>query len=206
VDHIGGDSVKITHQGGGPVTIMGVERLGAQYNPTTNQATLAGIRNDGSQGPKVSRFSIPGSKIGNLVKETDAVSSLPYAFDYLKPDLSVIALMTNDGDQQTTVATYKASLDTCVARAKAAGSDVLIVGAPPYQSDATNAIKLTAYVAAAKEVAVARDAVFLDIPALWGSWVTANALGLFADALHPSQFGVPVLAQQVASAVRAMAN
>lgn len=190
---------------GSPVTLLGVELLPGQFNPTGTQATLAGIRNDGSQSVKVSRFSVSGMKTTDLVKNTDASSSLAF-IDYIQPDLGVICLMTNDGDQQLAAATYQSQLDTAVARLQAIGADVLIVGAPPYQSDATNTIKLSSYVAAAKAVALSRGASFLDIPLLWGDWITSNAAGLMQDGLHPSTFGIPLLAQQIWGAVSAMGN
>lgn len=191
VDYSGGEPVSVTVDGAGPVTIIGIEPL----ITVTGTSVFAPIRHDGQLGVKVSRFSVSGYKIGQLVTE----SSLAYACDYLRPHLAIVALMSNDAYFQTAVAQYKSDLAKFAKRAKSNGTDVLFVGCPPFVDD--RAIKIKEYATAMREAALENTCAYLDLPAMWGSWELANAAELMSDNQHPSMSGVNLEAAQIAQAI-----
>lgn len=111
------------------------------------------------------------------------------------PDLVTFSLMTNDANQSVAPATYKSNMQTAITAFKAA-SDVLLIAAIP-----GNGLALDPYRAALYELADSNDLPLLDFFDRWGSYDSANGLGLMFDSLHPNATGYADLGRAVASAL-----
>lgn len=148
-------------------------------------------------GCRVSRLS----KNGVISSEAASAESLAQ-FAYIAPDLTIICLGANDFTAQTALATYNTHLTNLITNAKTTG-DVLVMIWP--QLSASGTITQAQYVAEAKAVAAANSVPVFDLQDRWGSYSTANGLGLMSDGTHPNGLGHYEIADAIFAAVQRLA-
>lgn len=111
------------------------------------------------------------------------------------PDLTIIALGTNDAGQQKSITTYSNALDTITKEALKTG-DVLIVSMVDRQDGKSLTIPYESYVNAAKSVAVSNKCAYLSLYDRWQKdYVWGNGKGFYFDNVHPSQTGHTEIAE-----------
>lgn len=108
--------------------------------------------------------------------------------DYWTPALTIIEYFTNDYFNQTALATYKASMQTLITRAKLYG-DVLLL--PVGVRDGTNTITQLQYINTLKDLAKENDIVLLDMWHRWGGTFNSAdvTLDFVSDTVHPNDKG-----------------
>lgn len=158
------------------------------------------VSNMGISGQSLSSF-FSGSGMDDA---TNGLFGLPW-IDTARADLLLIALGINDWQGARSVASVKADLATLIARqrataggggaAGAAGDAVLLWNPKPdIAALGKDAALWDAYRAAFYEAADANDACLIDLGGRWKDYATAQAAGLFADTIHPSDGGADDLA------------
>lgn len=130
--------------------------------------------------------------------ETNSLFGLPL-IDAVKADLLIVALGINDWQALTNVATTKARLTSIVQRQRANGTnaggganangDALLVWNPAPDFTTLTQPYWEIYRDMFYEVANEQNVALLDMGDRWKDYPTANALGLFADAIHPTDAG-----------------
>ena len=108
--------------------------------------------------------------------------------EYLNPDLSVIAFVANDSNNQTVLATYVSELETIIVSAKTTGDVLILVNG--LHSTETSPISERKYGNALAVLASAHNCAIIDINRYWGDdGPTTQDLGFFDDDVHPSDKG-----------------
>ena len=129
--------------------------------------------------------------------------SMQVAFNHFQPNLSIIALMSNDFAASITVATYTSRLQAIITRALAYG-DVMLVSLG--HRDSTSTYPHKDYAEAMKSLAELNNTAYLDIFNRWGgsvgatSGITARNLGLMDD-VHPLDAGAQDIAKAILNAI-----
>jgi len=144
-------------------------------------------------------FGNAGIRAGDY-SDADLVSTV--SFD--TPDLLIYALLANDystGDfplfqQKTTLA-----IDT----AKANGSDVIIVVTCGNSTSESGNFR-SVWVAWLKQIALEKGCVLIDYDEIFGGYTLANANGLMADAVHPTNSGHLLMANTLVNVVLGVPN
>lgn len=156
---------------------------------TTSSATTfitdAGVRN--TTGLWIANLAIGGSK------SSDWNSSAYYQNRYLASnlglDVAFISLGANDARNSVSPATYKTNMQGLIGALQAGGTEIhLVVQTPPNTATITAAL-WDSFVSAQYDLADQYDVPLVDLSHRYGSWVTANALGLFTDDLHENKAG-----------------
>lgn len=156
-------------------------------------------------GGYATRNAVPGvefSKCGNggqtgarMLNITGHIAA--YA-QVMKPNVVVMILGTNDYRQTfSTVAAYKQALQMWVDEVRSVRLGCSFIFFVPPQSDAPVIVPLAEYRDAARDVAVANNAEFLNGLDDWGAFAETSALGLWTDALHPNADGAEIIAQSL---------
>jgi len=167
-----------------PVTVVGVAALVAGKGAA-----------NAAEAHRVYRLGKPGARVGDFTGNESALDALTTGFTVTGfgggslsngADLSVLAFTTNDFDEQTPLATYKANLETLAKKGLEFGS-VLVVALP--EPNETKAIPWTSYRDTAAEVALALGCGFLDLNTPWGGKESTVYKGLMNDAFHPGPLG-----------------
>ncbi|WP_157672499.1 SGNH/GDSL hydrolase family protein [Pseudarthrobacter chlorophenolicus] len=183
------------------------------YAPTNNTsyAYLIGIEGrTGAAGIRVSNLARSGLKMAEFIRDDSAayLSGLPTSLDMPKADLAIMLLGMNDYQAHRDIPTFKANVTTVVQRQKSseafrANGDVLLVTCPqpnysyPIPADGVLTPPLAEYYTALYEVADEQDIPLLDLANRWKDFATSNALGYFADPLHPNNLG----SEEIATAI-----
>jgi hypothetical protein len=142
----------------------------------------------GTAGLLVSRASRGGTKISDLIGNTQPYNSYACAFTMRPPDLAFLDFGINDYGGQVSLSQYNADLTTAVTALKTNGSDVVLV--VPNRPNTTNTISFLTYVGQIYAVADAQDVPVIDITARWGGNSSTSApSGFYFDNLHASAAG-----------------
>ena len=169
---------------------------------------------------RVGNMSISGKSLNTFIHADDrsGVGNPLYGLtwlDALRADLLLIALGINDWQGQRSLATIKSDLSMVIDRQRSAGStlgglhpngDAILVwnpkpntatlGGGAYVDPTWDAVRAVFY-----EVAIEKDVVLIDMGERWKDFATANALGLFADTIHPGDAGADDIAAGVVHAL-----
>lgn len=132
-------------------------------------------------------------------------TSLGEVMATLNPSLVTIGLTENDYKAGLAIATFKAQVEAIIAKIRLGGADpdILLIARPERSDDAEGGPLYPEYVAALREVASADARVdFLDLTLLMTT-VAADTLGLWVDAVHPSDKGHALIGQFVAGYITA---
>lgn len=168
----------------------------------------AEVRLGTTGGYRFVKAAMAGQKVGNFTDYPDTAGSpLNLLKNQSQPDLTIIALETNDwGNGPTAVSTYKAKLATLIEAAQLTGSVLLIATVPPKEpfiSPPTTSIE--PYNDALYELADEYDCALLNMQERWGTYDEALAAGLMATEsapfYHPSDVGNMDYANAVFDAV-----
>ena len=184
-----------------PCGSTGVHTLLITSPAATTYAFINGVEamTGAAGGVKVSRIGYNGGKTTEAVAGGAAADGSLACFAHTAPDLTIIALGTNDYGGQTAVATFQANLTSLVTNALTTGSCLLV--AEPSQSSALT-IPQSDYVAAIKAVGAANGVPVLDLTDRWGTYTQANAAGFMQDGTHPNATGSYDLASAVFAAIQ----
>lgn len=169
-----------------------------EINTTGNTGTvsMAGIYTTRAvNGAEVLKFG-NGGTTGLRVSEYAEYLTAPMAD--IQPDVAVIILGTND--YRTAGATpqiYTAALEDIVAACRAAVPDIGVVVCVPPQTSGTAVIPLSQYRDAAKLWCAEHGHEYISYLDRWSDYPTANAHGLYLDALHVNDLGASVLASDL---------
>lgn len=120
------------------------------------------------------------------------------------PDLVLIEYGINDYRQNTSVATFKANIQTGINTILSAspGVSIGIISSPEPAHLSTPVAPWSSYKQAMAELAEANGAVLIDLTPVFGSGVTNVGNGLWdVDGVHTSNFGEVAWAHAVASAI-----
>jgi lysophospholipase L1-like esterase len=118
------------------------------------------------------------------------------------PDLTIIAVGTNDIDNAVPQATTITNLTTWITKARAANCDVMLTIPAPCQAADTTEQPTAAYRSAIYSLADSANVPVVDLQTPFGtSWATAKANGLITDNAHPSDAGHDLFAQTMRDAV-----
>lgn len=180
---LGSHTVNIARNGtGGTIYIAGIHC----YNSAEN---VVDVFNLGWYGSKVSQWHVTtnGWSTGN-------------ALPILAPDLSVICLTINDWNAATDTSAYTASMQALIDVAKTTGDVILMTGVPSSTSSASVEQQAT-YNAICASLAASNDIQIIDLTERWGSYVESNALGYYADGLHPLAIGYADIAAVVSAKI-----
>lgn len=157
--------------------------------PSASTVTVWAVEGDTGQGVRVSNLARSSTNSSSLTLD-DTVNhfyGMPLHFDVPAADLSIFMLGLND--RGISSATFVPRVESALARVRAAGGDVLLVcpGQPDYISlPGDLKPRLTDLYGVADDH---------DVPLLDMAWVrtdfdTADALGLYGDAIHSNDTGL----------------
>ncbi|MEV4599218.1 SGNH/GDSL hydrolase family protein [Amycolatopsis sp. NPDC049253] len=157
----------------------------------SGELRVGSIGIEAADGITIGDFGISMSTTADWVAGGAAYSALNHVVAW-SPDLALIALMTNDANEQTAVAPdrYAANLDTMVSALENTCDVVLeaqIPGDPAW-------VDLSPYRDAVYDVANAHGVPVLDLFDRWGSHAAAAGAGLMNDAFHPNAAGAADIA------------
>lgn len=196
---IGAHSVVLTNGGATRLTVIAIEEL----------------MNSGNGGVKVGKFAQTGAVVGGFTYNAQPTSALGCLNVIGAPDLTIIALETNDyANLATPLAQYTASMQTLITNAKLTG-DVLLIACPtPQRRRGPDGIGgngddiplgtspvLADYTQALYTLADTNGCAVLDLQHNWGPYATALANGVMSDDYHPSEIGHWAYAQAVSAAI-----
>jgi len=163
------------------ISITDAGTAGVTFGGVDMQVPAAGVR--------VHETGVGGTRTAHWVAPTSAgwVSDLTA----LAPDLVVISLGgVNDKGQDVPTATYAANLATLRARVRAALPDADIVFLSQAETGVTGTLHTVAeYLTQERAVAFASGDGWVSNYALFKDYATSNAMGLWADPIHPSTAG-----------------
>lgn len=137
-----------------------------------------------------------GVQVGNAGESGKTAASMPNGLmPYARgigevvavPDLVVVQIGANDWNNLLPVATYKQNLTTQVAGILADGSDLLIRS--PFRSSADKIPRLRDFAEAAKQVAAAAGAMYVDTHSRWNTLPDHVFNSYMSDSLHPIPAG-----------------
>ncbi|WP_326566175.1 SGNH/GDSL hydrolase family protein [Amycolatopsis rhabdoformis] len=157
----------------------------------TGELRVGSIGIEAVGGITIGDFGISMSTTADWVAGGAAHSALNHVVAWA-PDLALIALMTNDANEQTAVApaAFATNLDAMVSALETTCDVVLeaqIPGDPGW-------VDLTPYREAVYDVADAHGVPVLDLFDRWGSHAAAAGAGLMNDAFHPNAAGAADIA------------
>ena len=109
--------------------------------------------------------------------------------DYLKPDLVLIVLGTNDYRRGHSVENFKAGISAMIDGYRTNNPNCGFILIAPANSNATPIIQLTKYRDAIYEIAQDKKCEFYNMHDDWDLYASENANGMWADSLHVSKSG-----------------
>lgn len=173
--------------------------------PTAGRLTLLAVdvRVGTTKGYRFQKAAVAGQTVGNFTRNDAPGAPLALSASLAVPDLTIIALETNDyANWATPLATYRAGLVSLISSAQTTGDVVLIATPTPERRRGTDGIggnandiplttspTLADYTATLYELADTYNCVVLDFQERWGDFAAANVAGLMADDYHPSDRG-----------------
>lgn len=134
---------------------------------------------------------------------TDVYSPIPMMAT-AAPDAFIIDLGINDWNTSggnIALATHITNMQAIITAAKAVGDVILMSPAPSDTATISSAAYQQGYVDAQRSLAVTNDIPFIDAFARFGSYTSANALGMYSDTLHPNDIGYSDQAMLVSRAL-----
>ncbi|MFC5342727.1 SGNH/GDSL hydrolase family protein [Brevundimonas staleyi] len=150
-------------------------------------ATLSGLNcHTAASGIDVMNAGVAGWKASDFSGSAYAADA---AFSLIAPDLTIITLAINDYNQTTptTQASFKASVQGLIDKAKLTGDVLLVV---PNDTGGTYAANRAAFVQYVRDLAATNGLKTpLDLADVLGGYATANAAGDMLDMSHPSAQG-----------------
>lgn len=127
------------------------------------------------------------AKFGGRTADASAVNSLKSA-EYFNPNLTIIAFLANDANDQLAIDTYTTNLIALVNSAQKSGQVLLIANGIHYPT--TTPITEVQYTNAMRAVAIIKGCAFVDINYAWGyDGYIANTLSYMHDGVHPNSSG-----------------
>lgn len=122
------------------------------------------------------------------------------------PDLTLLMLGINDADSSVSLASWIASNQAIITKAKLSG-DVIIASVIPSSaagltSGAAGVALEQSYAAAGPALAAANNCGFLDINSRWVDYNTSNTAGYYSDTKHGTGFGYCDIAQAFFNALK----
>lgn len=157
------------------------------------RVVLAGFyaARDGIGGVQISRI---GDGSSTAKRWIDYLPTMAAVIEQEPPDLIITCLGTNDARTNTSTTTiylqYMTDLIT-TARANMSDTDMLHIVGP--QNNLSVVRPTTDYRDALWEVRDALRSEYLSLSEYFGTWEQANALGLWADDVHPSSVGARMI-------------
>lgn len=106
---------------------------------------------------------------------------------YLAPSLLVITAGANDWSAGTSIASFKANLQSIITAAVAAGSDVILM--PDAPNSTVSLPTQQTYVNALYDLATTNSLLVVDTFKRWVSYTVSNPLGYYSDTIHPTTKG-----------------
>jgi lysophospholipase L1-like esterase len=169
----------------GVVTITGLTNY-ANHSvvltaPASGKVYFLGMSFRYDAGLNALNFAQAGSRI-ECIQQPDNVSFLSVI-----PNLKLIVCAMGANDGSSSGPTYSAKYAALIAQAKAIGVPILFV-LTEQASTLADADK-AAIDQTIKDMAFANGYEWLSVYDRWGSYTAANAVGLYADTIHPSQAG-----------------
>lgn len=116
---------------------------------------------------------------------------------YLKPDIVIIILGTNDYRYGHSVANFKAGISAIIDGYRNGNPNCGVILIAPAQSNAPAVIPLSEYRDAIYELAQTKKAEFYNMYDDWDAYSSENSNGQWADAYHVSQAGAYRIAQKL---------
>lgn len=147
-------------------------------------------------GLQISNFGLSGSKTGDWV--STGYADARQTVEAWNPDLVILMLGTNDRSSSVAPATYKANMQTVIDAFETGGAEIVLM--PPIPSSVGHSV-LAPYVDAVYKLADENDLPLIDLNDRFGSYTSANNLGMMNDATHPSAIGYQDMATGVLGAI-----
>lgn len=168
----------------------------------TSANYVLGIRTWNSAAKEVEIFQAgwSGAVASQFVVTTNAWDSKNQITD-LAPDLTIIDITINDAIAATSIATYKANLQSLVTACLLSGDVIMSTGIPSIISSQSLATQQT-FIDAAAEVAATNNIMFVDIWRRFESYEISQPVGFYADTLHPSGTGYADWASALFNVIR----
>lgn len=126
-----------------------------------------------------------GSKIGDWLL-TNGVFDPIQVIPFIKPDLVLLMLTSNDWVAGTNTSTYTTNMQAMITACKNAGADVIMFSGPASQTTSAPQATQDIYTAIVRNLAAANGLRFVSMTTQLGDWATNNSLGREYDALHPN--------------------
>lgn len=192
----GGTAVAVTPTGSssttGVYTVTGLSNAVHTVVVTltsTSYVYLIGAEVRGTTGVTVTGCGIGGATSTDFVTTNNAggrKAVLAWA-----PDVVLIDLLTNDANTLTIIpaATSKANMQALITEYSATADVILVASIPGYDNTAAAPVAFTAYRQALYDLADSNNLPVLDLYDRWGTYASANGLGLMTDSLHPNAAG-----------------
>lgn len=117
--------------------------------------------------------------------------------DYLKPDLVIIILGTNDYRKGHSVANYKAGISAMIDGYRTNNSNCGFILIAPAHSNATPVIPLADFRDAVYEIAQEKKCEFYNMHDDWEVYSIENGNGMWNDSLHVSKSGAHRVAKKL---------
>lgn len=149
--------------------------------------------NRNNNGIRIHNLGTSGSSSADWVKQNAA--NWQNSISVLNPNLAIITLGINDAVQGIPISTYTANLKIIIDRILAVKPNCAILLFSQSDISTVTTFPMSSYVNAMKLFALANNYAFIDNYSLIGSYATANARGLYADAVHLNNTGGNVLIQ-----------
>lgn len=166
---------------------------------TTVSGTIAlfgmHLRKTTGSGVEITKLGNGGSTGQDFLKISPTVQS-NFA-NYLKPDVVVIILGTNDYRYGHSVENFKAGISAIIDGYRTNNANCGVILIAPAQSNAPAVIPLSKYRDAIYELAQTKKAEFYNMYDDWDSYSAENANGQWADAYHVSQAGAYRIASKL---------
>ena len=150
--------------------------------PASGTLYLVGLSaNIGSSGCQVHNCGLTSTLISDFAygHNSDYVTALA-------PNLTIIALDTNDHNNQSDLTSYRSYFTTVIQKALVSGSVLLLGGC---NDNISKPIPQKAYHAVLMSLARQYNCAFISIYDRWKDWATANSMGLMYDTQHPNVKG-----------------
>jgi hypothetical protein len=173
--------------------------------PSSGRMTILAVdvRIGANGGFRFQKAAYTGQKMQNFTANAAPGDPLSLSESIAIPDLTIIALETNDyANGPAVLSSYVASMRILIESGLTTGSVVLVATPTPRLRAGIDGIPgnsndipldqsptLAEYTQALYSLADEYDLVVVDMQARWGDWDTANAAGLMLDNYHPNDRG-----------------
>lgn len=184
----GGTAVTVTPAGGTSIARYQVTGLSNAVHTITITRTagtlyLAAACVRAANAVSVGTFGSGGATVNNFQQASQPYDLRAFAISWA-PHLATVGFMTNDANQSVTPETYGLRLQSFVTALVTAGVDILLIAEPP-----ANGLDLAPFRTVLYQIADTNDLPVLDLFDRWGTYTSANSLGLMFDGFHPAAPG-----------------